>query len=68
MRLPARMAGRYELSEGAFRVNFNAGEELEGCKRLLILVCNRVVSVEVTRSRVDVHTPRRIFDLCVEFE
>ncbi len=68
MRIPERMSGLYSLSAGAFHIEFNRGEELEGCKRLLLLVCNRVVSVDVSASRVDVHLPSRVFDLCVEFE
>ena len=68
MRIPARMSGAYELRPEAFRISFNKGEELEGCKRLLLLVCNRVVSVEVSPERVEVHLPSRLFDLCVEFE
>lgn len=68
MRINERMSGRYALSRGAFHIEFSKGEELEGCKRLLLLVCNRVVGVDVTESRVDVHLPSRIFDLCVEFE
>jgi hypothetical protein len=68
MRIPERMSGVYTLSPGAFHIEFNRGEELEGCKRLLMLVCNRVLSVDVSGSRVDVHLPSRIFDLCVEFE
>lgn len=68
MRINERMSGAYTLSPDAFRIEFNRGEELEGCKRLLMLVCNRVVSVEVTGRRVDVHLPTRILDLCVEFE
>lgn len=68
MRIPERMSGLYTLSPGAFHIEFNRGEELEGCKRLLLLVCNRVVSVDVSGSRVDVHLPSRVFDLCVEFE
>ena len=68
LRIPARMSGHYELRPGAFRVSFNTGEELEGCKRLLLLICNRVRSVDVSSERVDVHTPQRIFDLCVEFD
>ncbi|MCA1557072.1 MAG: hypothetical protein LC731_00865 [Acidobacteria bacterium] len=68
MRVPERMSGLYTLSDGAFHIEFNKGEELEGCKRLVMLVCNRVVSVDVSASRVDVHLPSRIFDLCVEFE
>ena len=67
MRVPARMSGRYEVRAEAFSIKFNKGEELEGCKRLLVLVCNRVVSVDVSSVRVDVHLPSRIFDLCVEF-
>lgn len=68
MRIPERMSGGYTLTDGAFRIEFNKGEELEGCKRLLLLVCNRVLAVDVSASRVDVHLPSRIFDLCVEFE
>jgi hypothetical protein len=68
MRVPARMSGKYEIRPSAFHVEFNNGEELEGCKRLLMLVCNRVVSVDVSSERVDVHLPSKLFDLCVEFE
>lgn len=68
MRLPARMSGRYELLSDAFHITFNEGEELEGCKRLLLLVCNRVTRVEVSTRRVDVHLSKRFLDLCVEFD
>ena len=68
IRIPARMSGRYELRPNAFHVIFNRGEELEGCKRLVLLVCNRILSVDVSSERVDVRLPGRIFDLCVEFE
>lgn len=68
MRVPQCMSGRYEILTGAFRVEFNRGEELEGCKRIFMLICNRVLSVEVSDKRVDVHLPSRMFDLCVEFE
>lgn len=68
LRIPVRMSGRYELRPGAFRITFNAGEELEGCKRLLLLVCNRVLSVDVSPQRVDVRLPHSILDLCVEFD
>jgi hypothetical protein len=68
MRIPVRMSGTYSLSPGAFHIEFNKGEELEGCKRLVLLVCNRVVSVDVSARRVDVRLPSRVFDLCVEFE
>ena len=67
LRVPPRVSGRYTLRPGAFRVEFNAGEELEGCKRLVLLVCNRVLSVDVSGERVEVRSPRRIFDLLVEF-
>ena len=67
MRLPERMSGTYALRTESFIINFTEGEELEGCKRLLLLVCNRVRSVEVTPARVDVHMPHRMLDLCVEF-
>lgn len=67
LRIPERVGGRYLLRPGAFRVEFDAGEELEGCKRVLLLVCNRVLSVDVSGERVEVRSPRRIFDLIVEF-
>lgn len=67
LRIPVLMSGRYELRPGAFAVHFNRGEELEGCKRILLLVCNRVNSVDVSDQRVDVKLPGKIFDLCVEF-
>lgn len=68
LRIPTRMSGRYELRPDAFQINFKQGEELEGCKRLLLLVCNRVVSVNVSPRRVDVRLPHSILNLCVEFE
>jgi hypothetical protein len=68
IRIPLRMSGRYSIYEGGFRVEFNEGEELEGCKRFFLLVCNRVVSVDVTTERVYARAPKRIFDLLVEFE
>ena len=68
MRIPERMSGRYAVSPNAFKIAFNEGEELEGCKRLFILVCNRVVSVDVSSERIDVRLPSKLFDLCVEFE
>jgi hypothetical protein len=68
MRVPARMSGHYEILPSAFHIEFNRGEELEGCKRLLMLVCNRVVSVDVSSTRVDIHLPSKLFDLCVEFK
>ena len=68
MRIPALMSGRYTLGPTAFQITFDKGAELEGCKRLLLLVCNRVMRVDVSKTRVDVHLPSRLFDLCVEFE
>lgn len=68
MRLPARMSGSYQLHPGAFHINFTDGEELEGCKRILMLICNRVVSVEVSDTRVNVRLPNKLLDLCVEFQ
>lgn len=68
MRLPVRMSGRYEIRPGAFQIDFQEGEELEGCKRLLMLICNRVVSVDVSSTRVDVRLPNKLLDLCVEFQ
>ena len=68
MRVPERMSGSYKIRPSSFHITFNAGEELEGCKRLFVLMCNRVVSVEVSSERVDVRLPSKLFDLCVEFE
>lgn len=68
LRIPERMGGRYFLREGAFTIVFNQGEELEGCKRLLLLICNRVLRIDVSARRVDVNLPGKIFDLSVEFE
>jgi hypothetical protein len=68
MRVPARMSGVYEVRPSSFQIKFNSGEELEGCKRLLVLICNRVVGVEVSGERVNVRLPSKLFDLCVEFE
>jgi hypothetical protein len=68
MRIPERMSGQYSANSSAFKIHFNEGEELEGCKRLFVLVCNRVVSVHVSSERVDVRLPSKLFDLCVEFE
>ena len=68
MRVPQRMSGRYAIRPSAFQIVFNDGEELQGCKRVFVLVCNRVVSVDVSSERVDVRLPSKLFDLCVEFE
>ena len=68
MRVPPHMSGRYSIRPSAFHIDFQSGEELEGCKRLFVLVCNRVVSVDVSSTRVEVHLPSKLFDLCVEFE
>jgi hypothetical protein len=68
MRIPVRMSGRYEIRPNAFHIDFEEGEELEGCKRLLMLICNRVVSVDVSSTRVDVRLPNKLLDLCVEFQ
>lgn len=68
MRVPVRMSGTYSLEPDGFRIFFNEGEELEGCKKILVLVCNRVLSVDVTTSRVDVKLSNKILNLCVEFE
>lgn len=67
IRVPRRLGGRYEILPEAFRVTFHRGEELEGCKRLGLLICNRVTSVEVTPRRVNVHLPVKLLNLCVEF-
>lgn len=68
IRIPRRISGRYEVGADSFRVIFDRDAELEGCKRLLMLVCNRVLSVEVTPRRVDVHLPVSMLNLCVEFD
>ena len=67
LRIPPKVSGRYSLRPGAFRVEFNAGEELEGCKRVVLLVCNRINSIDVSGARVEVRSHRRLFDLLVEF-
>jgi len=67
IRVPARLAGRYTLMARAFRITFTPGAELEGCKRVLLTVCNRLSSVTIAQDRVDVRSHRRIFDLSVEF-
>jgi hypothetical protein len=68
MRVPERMSGHYEIRPSAFHITFKSGEELEGCKRIFALICNRVVSVDVSSERVDVRLPSKLFDLCVEFK
>jgi hypothetical protein len=68
MRVPERMSGRYQVRPEGFHIEFNRGEELEGCKRIVWHVCNRVITVDVSSSRVDVRLPSRLFDLCVEFD
>ena len=68
MRVPERMSGHYEIRPAAFHIDFQSGEELEGCKHVLTLVCNRILSVDVSSERVDVHLPSKLFDLCVEFQ
>jgi len=68
IRIPRRVSGRYEVGPDSFRVAFDRGAELEGCKRLLLLVCNRVLSVEVTPRRVNVNLPVSVLNLCVEFD
>ena len=67
LRVPRRMSGRYSVRPDAFHIQFNKGESLEGCKRILLLVCNPVVSINVSSERVDIRMPSKIFDLCVEF-
>jgi len=68
MRVPTQLRGQYEVRPDAFHITFKQGAELEGCKRLFVLVCNRVLSVDVSSKRVDVRLPSKLFDLCVEFE
>ncbi|HZI18119.1 MAG TPA: hypothetical protein VEY09_05930 [Pyrinomonadaceae bacterium] len=68
IRIPRRVSGRYSVGADSFCVRFDRGSELEGCKRLLLLVCNRVLAVEVTPRRVNVHLPVSMLNLCVEFE
>lgn len=67
LRVPARLAGRYTIRPHAFRITFTPGAELEGCKRVLVPVCNRLTSITVAHDRVDVRSHHRIFDLLVEF-
>jgi hypothetical protein len=69
LRIPERMSGRYEIYTGGFLVAFTDGEELEGCKRLLLLICNRIASVNVSQERVYTRSVKsRMFDLLIEFE
>lgn len=68
IRVPPRLSGRYTVRDGAFHIDFNAGEELEGCKRVLILICNRVLSVDVSEKRLETRAPNSIFNLTVDFE
>ncbi|GAC1398821.1 MAG: hypothetical protein NVSMB56_13780 [Pyrinomonadaceae bacterium] len=68
LRIPPRMSGTYTVREGGFRIDFNEGEELEGCKRILLLICNRVLSVDVSDKQVRTRAPNPIFDLVVDFE
>lgn len=68
LRFPVRMSGKYEVSAGTFRIEFKEGEELEGCKRILVLVCNDVRSIEVSPKQVYVCFSSKMFDLRVEFE
>lgn len=69
LRIPERMSGRYELYPGGFLVAFNDGEELEGCKRLLLFICNRIASVNVSQERVYTRSVKsRMFDLLIEFD
>ncbi|MBA3440884.1 MAG: hypothetical protein H0T92_13545 [Pyrinomonadaceae bacterium] len=67
LRVPSRMSGRYEVRPDAFHIEFNKSESLEGCKRILLLICNPVISINVSSERVDIRLPNKIFDLCVEF-
>src|SRR2546421_11117972 len=50
IRAPARLDGRYTIMARAFRITFTPGAELAGCKRVLLLVCNRLISVEVAQD------------------
>jgi hypothetical protein len=67
LRVPARFEGRYTILPQAFRITFAPGAELEGCKRVLITVCNRLTSVTIAHNRVAVRSQHRLFDLLVEF-
>ncbi|HEX8071965.1 MAG TPA: hypothetical protein VF546_18600 [Pyrinomonadaceae bacterium] len=67
IRVPARLAGRYAVAADSVRVTFTPGAELEGCKRVLLLVCNRLASVEITHAHVEARSHHRVFDLLVEF-
>lgn len=68
IRIPTQMSGRYAVRPGAFRIDFAKGEELEGCKRVFLLICNRVTSVDVSAERLEAKGTSRMFDLLVEFE
>jgi len=44
IKIPKQMSGTYSLpSADSFRIDFTEGAELEGCKRIFILICNRVL-------------------------
>lgn len=68
LRIPPRMSGKYTVREGGFHIDFNEGEELEGCKRVLLLICNRILSVDVSEKQVRTRAPNPLFDLVVDFE
>ena len=68
LRIPERMSGRYELYDDGFFVAFGDEEELEGCKWVLVNICNRLESVNVSRERIHIRALKsRMFDLLVEF-
>ena len=68
LRIPPKMGGRYELFDGGFRITFTENEELMGCKRVLVLICHRILSVDVTTTHIHTHAPNRMFDLFIEFD
>lgn len=69
IKVPKQMHGTYSLPDAdSFRIDFAEGAGLEGCKRILVLICNRVLWIEVSASRVDIKTPNRMSDLSVVFD
>ncbi|MCP9494711.1 MAG: hypothetical protein MSG64_09675 [Pyrinomonadaceae bacterium MAG19_C2-C3] len=68
LRIPPKMSGRYELFDSGFRITFTENEQLLGCKRILVLICHRITSVDVTTTHIHTHAPNRMFDLFIEFE
>lgn len=68
LRIPVKMNGVYEVFDDGFRITFNENAELLGCKRVVVLICNRVTSVDVTRRFVRANAAQKMFDLLIEFD